>query len=154
MSKNSLITFKLIPSYREILLFQIQKSSIILSFDPLDFELKPFHWYGAISCSLRVDDSAFMINFDRPVNDADDKRVKPCNLLEYREQHHFRAPQCLCPLLQKLGDGEGLIVETAITVKISGTREYVAECESGRCGYSGVFHSKAREPLTERKQFL
>ena len=81
-----------------------------------------------------------MISFDRPVNDADDERVKPCNLLEYREQHHFRAPQCLCPLLQKLGDGEELIIETAITEKIvSGTRKYVAECARGRCGYSGVF---------------
>jgi hypothetical protein len=85
-----------------------------------------------------------MINFDRPVNDTEDKHVKPCNLLEYREQHHFRAPQCLCPLLQKLGDGEELITETAILEKISGTRcnriiEYVAECASGRCGYSGVF---------------
>ena len=80
-----------------------------------------------------------MINFDRPVNDAKDERVKPCNLLEYREQHHFRAPQCLCPLLQKLGDGEEPIIETAITEKISGTVKYVAECASGRCGYSGLF---------------
>ena len=50
MSKNSLIT--LIPSYRQILLFQILKSSIILSFDSLAFELKPFHGMCAISCSL------------------------------------------------------------------------------------------------------
>jgi hypothetical protein len=100
-----------------------------------------------------------MINFDRPVIDEEDKRVKPCNLLEYRGQHHFRAPQCLCPLLQKLCDGEELIIETAIFGKISGTgsnpiTEYIAECVTGRCGYSGVFHSKAREPLIERKQFL
>jgi hypothetical protein len=101
-----------------------------------------------------------MINFDRPVNDAEGERVKPCNLLEYREQHHFRAPQCLCPLLQKPGSGEGLIIETAILVKISRTHrnptiEYVAECASGRCGYSGEFLTfQAREPLTGRKQFL
>jgi hypothetical protein len=103
-----------------------------------------------------------MINFDsdRPVNDAEAKRVKPCNLLEYREQHHFRAPQCLCPLLGRLKDGEESIIETAILEKISGTRrnrivEYVAECASGRCGYSGVFvTSKAGEPLTKRKQSL
>jgi hypothetical protein len=87
-----------------------------------------------------------MINFARPVNDAEDKfeRVKPCDLLEYREQHHFRAPQCLCPLLQKLGDGKEPIIETAILEKISCTHrnrivEYVAECASSRCGYSGVF---------------
>ena len=76
------------------------------------------------------------------MNDVEDKleRVKPCDLLEYRKQHHFRAPQCLCPLLQKLGDGEEPIIETAILEKISGSRrEYVAECASSRCGYSGVF---------------
>ena len=97
-----------------------------------------------------------MINFDRPVIDVEDKRVKPCNLLEYHGQHHFRAPQCLCPLLQKLGNGEELNNETAIVEKISGTgnnriTEYVAECASGRCGYSGVFHSKARETVNRRK---
>lgn len=43
MSKNSLTT--LIPSYRQILLSEIKKSSIILSFDPLVFELEPFYWY-------------------------------------------------------------------------------------------------------------
>jgi hypothetical protein len=49
MSKNLLITVKLmIPSYRQILLLQIQRSSIILSFDPLTFELKPFHWYVTV----------------------------------------------------------------------------------------------------------
>ena len=88
-----------------------------------------------------------MFNFDRLVNDdVEDKleRVKPCDLLEYREQHHFRAPQCLCPLLQKLGDKEELIIETAILEKISGTQcnrivEYVMECTSSCCSYSGVF---------------
>ena len=74
------------------------------------------HFIGkcAIDCSL--DDCTFMINFDRPVNDVENRleRVKPCDLLEYREQHHFRAPQCLCPLLQKLGDREEIIIETAI----------------------------------------
>ena len=139
MSKNSLIM--LIPSYRQILLFQILKSSIILSFDSLAFELKPFHGMCAISCSL--DDCAWMINSNRPVNEVEDK-VKPCNLLEYCEQHHFRAPGCLCPLLQKLGNREELIFETAILEKISGTCcnhivEYVMECASGHCGYSGVF---------------
>jgi hypothetical protein len=85
-----------------------------------------------------------VINFDRPVDDTEDKCVKPRNLLKYREQHHFRAPQCLCPLLQKLGDREERIIEAAILEKISSTGhnriiEYVAECATGRCGYSGVF---------------
>jgi hypothetical protein len=43
MSENLLITP--IPSYRQLLLSEIEKSSIILSFDPVAFELKPFHWY-------------------------------------------------------------------------------------------------------------
>ena len=46
MSKNLLIT--LIPSYRQILLSEIKKSSIILLFDPLAFELKPFYWYVTV----------------------------------------------------------------------------------------------------------
>jgi hypothetical protein len=43
MSSNSSPTA--IPSYRKVLLDQIEKSRVILSFDPLDFELKPFFWY-------------------------------------------------------------------------------------------------------------
>ena len=46
MSKNSLIT--LILSYQQILLSEIKKSSIILLFDPLAFELKPFYWYVTV----------------------------------------------------------------------------------------------------------
>ena len=46
MSKNLLIT--LIPSYRQILLSEIKKSSIILSFDLLAFELKLFYWYVTV----------------------------------------------------------------------------------------------------------
>ena len=46
MSKNSLIT--LILSYRQILFSEIKKSSIILSFDPLAFELKLFYWYVTV----------------------------------------------------------------------------------------------------------
>ena len=67
----------------------------------------------------------------------EDKRVEPSRLLEYREQHYFRTPLCLCPLLQTLSE----ITEAAILEKKSGTHtaEYVAECASGRCGYFGEF---------------
>jgi hypothetical protein len=37
-----------IPSYRKILLEEIEKSRDILTFDPSDFELKPFFWYGLL----------------------------------------------------------------------------------------------------------
>jgi hypothetical protein len=72
----------------------------------------------------------------RPVEE--DKRVEPSRLLEYREQHHFRTPLCLCPLLQTLSEGP-TITETAILEKRSGTHvaEHVAECASGHCGYFG-----------------
>jgi hypothetical protein len=80
-----------------------------------------------------------MIN-SRPVDE--DKRVEPGRLLEYREQHDFRTPLCLCPLLQTLSE-EPTIMEAAILQKRSGTHvgEYVAECASRRCGYLGGFLS-------------
>ena len=84
-----------------------------------------------------VDYGAFTINC-RPVDE--DKRVEPSRFLEYREQHHFQTPLCLCPLLQTLSE-EPTITEAAILQKRSGTHvdEYVAECASGRCGYFGEF---------------
>jgi hypothetical protein len=89
----------------------------------------------ANGCS--IDYGAFTINC-RPVDE--NKRVEPSRLLEYREQHHFRAPLCLCPFLQTHSE-EPTITETAILEMKSGTHvaEYVAECASGRCGYFGEF---------------
>jgi hypothetical protein len=68
------------------------------------------------------------------------ERVEPSRLLEYREQHHFRTPLCLCPLLQ-IHCEEPTITEAAIIEKRSGPHvaEYVAECARGRCGYFGEF---------------
>jgi len=43
MPSNSPLTA--IPSYRKVLLDQIKNSREILSFDPSNFELKPFLWY-------------------------------------------------------------------------------------------------------------
>jgi hypothetical protein len=34
-----------IPYYRKVLLDEIETSRVILSFDPLEFELKAFFWY-------------------------------------------------------------------------------------------------------------
>ena len=68
------------------------------------------------------------------------ERVEPSRLLEYREQHHFRTPLCLCPLLQ-IHSEEPAITEAAILEKRSGlyVAEYVVECARGRCGYFGEF---------------
>jgi hypothetical protein len=91
----------------------------------------------ANGCSIGYHDGAFTINC-RPVDES--KRVEPSRLLEYREEHNFRTPLCLCPLLQKLSK-EPAVTETVILEKESGTHvaEYVAECASGRCGYFGEF---------------
>jgi hypothetical protein len=86
----------------------------------------------------------------------EDKRVEPSRLLEYREQHYFRTPLCLCPLLQTL-DEEPSITEAAILEKKPGTHvaEYVAECASGRCGYSGDFTAISQERrVINKAQFL
>lgn len=94
--------------------------------------------------------AAFTINY-RPVDEG--KRVEPSMLLEYREQHHFQTPLCLCPLLRTLTE-EPTITETAILEKRSGTHigEYVAECKSGRCGYFGEFCQIPRvEMINENK---
>jgi hypothetical protein len=99
----------------------------------------------ANGCS--IDYGAFTFNC-RPVDK--DKRVEPSRLLEYREQHHFRTPVCLCPLLQTLVK-EPTITEVAIREKRSGTHvaEYVAECASSRCGYFGEFPSLCHIPRVE-----
>jgi hypothetical protein len=55
MSSNSSPTA--IPSYRKVLLDQIENSREILSFDPLDFKLKPFFWYVLLyrlPCKLKI----------------------------------------------------------------------------------------------------
>ena len=45
MPSNSESSPTVIPSYRQVLLDEIDKSWEILTFDPLEFELKPFFWY-------------------------------------------------------------------------------------------------------------
>jgi hypothetical protein len=97
----------------------------------------------ANSCSIGY--GAFTTINCRPVDG--DKRVEPSRLLEYREQHNFQTPLCLCPLLQSFSKEPTSImpVETVILEKKSGTHvaEYVAECASGRCGYFGEFQLRS-----------
>ena len=45
MPSNSESSPTAIPSYRQVLLDEIDKSREILTFDPFEFELKPFFWY-------------------------------------------------------------------------------------------------------------
>ena len=69
-----------------------------------------------------------------------DKRVTPDMWLEYRKQHKFRGPNCLCPLLRTTNE-EPPATEAEIVLKRSGDRigEYIAECPNARCGYYGQF---------------
>ena len=68
----------------------------------------------------------------------DNKRVTPDMWLEYRGQHKFQGPDCLCPLLRTTNE-ELPLTEAKIRLKNSGDHvgEYVAECPNGRCGYFG-----------------
>ncbi|KAH6888985.1 hypothetical protein BKA70DRAFT_883304 [Coprinopsis sp. MPI-PUGE-AT-0042] len=59
-------------------------------------------------------------------------RVEPSALEEYRRHHKFRAPSCLCSLV----DGTEY-TESRIGVLSGGDRGgvYVAECADAKCGY-------------------
>ena len=72
----------------------------------------------------------------RPVDG--NKRLTPDMWLEYRKQHKFQGPNCLCPLLQTTNE-EPPHTEAEIVLKGSGNHvgEYIAECPNGCCEYFG-----------------
>ena len=131
-----------IPSYRKVLLDQIEKSREILTFDPSNFELKPFFWYD---CCIDHHACLKLKLEGRPVDG--NKRVTPDRWLEYRAGHEFQGPHCLCPLLRTT-DEEPPFTEAVILLKDLGDHfgEYIAECPNGRCEYFGqlsvVFQDK------------
>jgi hypothetical protein len=68
----------------------------------------------------------------------DSIRVSPDKWRDYRENHEFLNPSCLCALFQP--QGEVLCyTEAAIYLPVCGRYkgEWVAECAKGRCGYLG-----------------
>ena len=138
-----------IPSYRKVLLDQIKNSREILSFDPSDFELKPFLWYVLLHWL-----SNLKLNLEgRPVDGK--KRVTPDALLEYRARHKFQGLHCLCPLLRTTNE-EYPLTEAKIQLKASGDYigEYIAECPNGLCEYFGQLPDayQEKESLTIRKK--
>src|ERR1700734_199661 len=65
-------------------------------------------------------------------------RVSPDKWRDYRENHEFLNPSCLCPLVQP--QGEVLrYTEAAIYLPLNGRYkgEWVAECVKSCCGYLG-----------------
>jgi hypothetical protein len=73
----------------------------------------------------------------RPARDS--VRVSPDKWCEYRENHEFLHPSCLCALQ---GKGEApRYTEAAIYLPLNGRYkgEWVAECAKGYCGYLGRF---------------
>jgi hypothetical protein len=138
-----------IPSYRKVLLDQMKNSRIIWSFDPSDFELKPFHWYV---CRIDYRAGLKLKHKGRPVDG--NKRVTPDMWLEYRAQHKFQGPHCLCPLIRTT-DQKPPFTEANILLERSGDHigEYIAECPNRRCDYFGQFPvpSPDKESLTIRK---
>jgi hypothetical protein len=61
------------------------------------------------------------------------RRVSPSDLLDYRLDHDFKAPCCLCA-----SNARGIsFTESAIYIALSGPyeEEYVAGCAADHCGY-------------------
>jgi hypothetical protein len=76
----------------------------------------------------------------RPARDS--VRVSPDKWRDYRENHKFLNPSCLCALLKPQGKGEApRYTEAAIYLRLNGRYkgEWVAECAKGYCGYLGRF---------------
>jgi hypothetical protein len=71
----------------------------------------------------------------RPVTDAGE-RVTPSNLVEYRREHDFKGPCCLCA---SLDPNENAYTEASIFLAKSGPSagKYVAACATGLCRYWG-----------------
>jgi hypothetical protein len=130
-SNSSPIT---IPSYRKVLLDEIEKSREILTFNFSEFELKPFFWYGLLLYSLSRRLKTKLEG--RPVDG--NIRVPPDRWPELRREQNFRGPNCLCPLLRMTNE-EPPFTEAQIVLKESGDHigEFIAECPNGRCEYFG-----------------
>jgi hypothetical protein len=67
------------------------------------------------------------------------RRVSPSDLLDYRRDHDFRAPCCLCA-----SNARGFsVTESAIYVALGGPYEgdYIAGCATDYCGYLSTFFS-------------
>ena len=76
----------------------------------------------------------------RPARDS--VCVSPNKWRDYRENHEFLNPSCLCALLKPQGKGEApRYTEVAIYLPLNGRYkgEWVAECAKGYCGYLGRF---------------
>lgn len=70
-----------------------------------------------------------------------ERRIHPADLRDYRREHQFLGPGCLCPLLQNLSE-EPDFTEAAIYIPVFGRYggEYVAACANNRCGYVGQYN--------------
>lgn len=66
------------------------------------------------------------------------KPVEPADLLNYRANHEFRAPCCLCASISNPHTAD--YTESAIYIADNGPywAEYVAGCASNSCGYLGT----------------
>jgi hypothetical protein len=91
---------------------------------------------------VRLDTLTFARSVDsflrRPTRDS--VRVSPDKWRDYRENHEFLNPSCLCALLQPQGEGKIVCnTEAAIYLRPYGRYkgEWVAECAKGCCGYLG-----------------
>jgi hypothetical protein len=135
MPRQQVLSFPRVPTSQERMLDIINKSHhSIQTFDPRTRSLKTFPWY--ILDSLTFTRSIYYSLLHRPMKDS--VRVSPDKWRDYRENHDFLNPSCLCALFQP--QGEVLRYnEAAIYLPLNGQYrgEWVAECAKGCCGYLG-----------------
>ena len=124
-----------IPSYRKVLLSEINKSWEILTFDFSEFELKPFFWY-ILQCCIVYRAGLKLKLEGRPVDGG--ICMPPDHWLDHRKMQKFQGPNCLYPLLWTTNE-EKPLMEAQIVLKESGDHigEYITECPNGRCKYFG-----------------
>ena len=111
-----------IPSYRKVLLSEINKSWEILTFDFSEFELKPFFWY-VLQCCIVYRAGLKPKLEGRPVDGG--IHVPPDHWLDHCKTQKFQGPHCLCPLLWMTE--EQPLMEAQIVLKESGDHigEYI-----------------------------
>jgi hypothetical protein len=118
--------------------------AIVLHYDPPSRDLRAWFWCVWLPCSFECT----LINITlRPVFAETGNRVPPSDLVDYRADHYFCAPWCLCASNTR---GPGF-TETAIYVAVRGpyAGEYVAGCATDTCGYlskSFYMHTEGYNP--------
>lgn len=134
MLRQQILSFPRVPTNQERMLDIIERSHhSIQAFDPKTRSLKTFPWYILDSLTFARNVYPFLY---RPMRDS--VRVSPDKWRDYRDNHEFLNPSCLCSLFQSQCKVL-CYTEAAIYLPVSGRYrgEWVAECVKSFCGYLG-----------------